>query len=341
MTQPKITMIKFDGDSFNIKSKHAGPEPPTPASIHSKYDIMRERNAFGCSIKRFDDVKTSKMLGPGPGQYSYQNKFNSSSASTRGCYASQNPRFGSNIEILASQHTPGPTSYKPIPSASKPSIPQISFGTRKKDSRKCRDEEKCCPCSASYNVEPRSFKCNNSGAVSFRFTSRNDSDMVLQSNTEVAVGSYEVGAVHDYMERLGKEPRKGKDFPCPIFRSNSRRLAQTESLSLAPAPGYYEVIEPQDIDKLFRPSACFDHGLDRFGKSSNILIAKEDEDTPAPDSYHPICIKKNNNGVSASFASKSRRFVPGECDLLPGPHTYRPSQVMRKSFLQNRSCQWV
>lgn len=346
MTQPKIKKVKFDGESFQIKNNNAGLEPRTPPSIPSKYDRtvrgIRESTAFGCSIKRFDDVRTQKMLGPGPGQYSHKNNFESSSASTRGCYNSQNPRFGSDIEILRSQLTPGPNSYKPILLASKPSIPQIRFGTKKKDVRKRRGEERSCPGPASYNVQPKSSKGNNIGAVSFRFTSRNNSDMVLQKNSNVAVGSYNVGAVYEYMERFGKEPRKGKDFPCPIFRSNSRRLARTESISSAPAPGYYEVVEPQDMDKLYRPSACFDYGLDRFGKSNNILIATDDEESsPAPDSYYPVSIKKDNNGVTASFASTSNRFESSECDLAPGPQTYRPSREVKKSFLQNRYYQWV
>ena len=197
--------------------------------------------------------------------------------------------------------------------------------------QKRKGQVQSSPGPGSYNVQRTLSTNNNVGAVSFKFSSRKNSDMVPKSDTEVAVGSYNVGAVYDYLERLGKEPRKGKDFPCPIFRSNSSRLAKIESLS--PGPGYYEVMEPQDTDKLFRPSACF---------NNNIFIARDDEETPAPDSYYPSCVQKVNNGANASFSSRSKRFDAGECnDIKPGPQTYRPSQGRKKSFLQNRYYQWV
>jgi len=356
MLQPKTKKVKFDGvNCFQIKNEREGLGTRTPPSIPSKFDGgqltvagvlgIKESGAFGCSTKRFDATKRLKVLGPGPGKNSHQNSCKSSAASTRGYTSllSQDPRFGSGIEILRSQLLPGPDSYYNQTSlASKPSIPQFRFGVKKHVRQKRKGQVKSCPGPGSYNVQPKSPTNNNVGAVSFRFTSRNNSNMVLQSDTEVAVGSYDVGAVYDYLERLGKEPRKGKDFPCPIFRSNSSRLAQTESLSLAPAPGYYEVMEPQDTDKLFRPSACFNYGLDRFGRSNNILIARDNEETPAPDSYYPSCAQKDNNGANASFSSKSKRFDGSECnDLTPGPQTYRPSQGRTKSFLQNRYCQWV
>lgn len=353
MLKPKAKKVNFDGvNCFQINNESEGLGTRTPPSIPSKFDGeqllvacvrgIKESGAFGCS------TKTKRLkVGPVliiPGKYSHQNSFKSSAASTRGYTSllSQDPRFGSGIEILRSQLSPGPDSYyNPMSLASKPSIPQFRFGVKEHDGQKRKGQVQSGPGPGSYNVQPKSPTNNNVGAVSFRFTSRNNSDMVLQSDTEVAVGSYNVGAVYDYLERLGKEPRKGKDFPCPIFRSKSSRLARTESLSLAPAPGYYEVMEPQDIDKLFRPSACFNYGLDRFGRSNNIFIARDDEETPAPDSYYPSCVQKDNNGANASFSSTSKRFDASECIDRPGPQSYRPSQGRKKSFLQNRYYQWV
>jgi len=342
MLQPKTKKVKFDGlNCFQIKNESKGLGTRTPPSIPSKFDC-EQLTVTGVRGMRESGLK---VLGPVHGKHSHQNSFKSSAPSTRGYTSllSQDPRFGSGIEILRSQLSPGPdTYYNPMNLTSKPSIPQYRFGVKEHVGQKRKGQVQSSPGPGSYNVQTKSPTNNNVGAVSFKFSSRKNSDMVLKSDTEVAVGSYNVGAVYDYLERLGKEPRKGKDFPCPIFRSNSSRLARTESLSLAPGPGYYEVMEPQDTDKLFRPSACFNNGLDRSGRSNNIFIARDDEETPAPDSYYPSYAQKENNGANASFSSTSKRFDASECnDLKPGPQTYRPSQGRKKSFLQNRYYQWV
>ena len=68
------------------------------------------------------------------------------------------------------------------------------------------------------------------------------------------------------------------------------------------------------------------------------------EEVPGPNSYSPIEKLKNDNlGAVASFASSSIRFEDDAhiADHCPGPQSYNPWPAKRKSFLQNRYCQWV
>jgi hypothetical protein len=329
--------------------------PRTPPSIPSKFysrqsravNLLKDNTTFGNSTgtSKLSDEKNTKTIMPGPGQYRTcaMDAYKKGSISSRGYtpLMSLDPRFGSDIEEIKNQFYPGPGAYTPDISASKPSAPKINFGFPRNMGLKRKLHTSCpSPGPGSYQLNPKPVR-SNLAAASFKFTARKESDLLLQQDTKVAVGSYDVGAVYDYIDRLGKEPRKGKDFPDPIFRSQSSRLAPTESTSLAPAPGYYEVVEPQDRDKLYRPSACFSIGLDRCGNSNNVRIPREE--APAPDSYNPVqTIKKDSLGAVASFTSSSARFDSNvRKDNCPGPQSYHPLPVPRKSFLQNRYCQWV
>ena len=79
-------------------------------------------------------------------------------------------------------------------------------------------------------------------------------------------------------------------------------------------------MEPQDRDDLYRPSGCFDTGLDRFGRSNNVRVLREE--VPGPNSYGPIeKLKKDNLGAVASFASSSTRF---EDDAHIADHSQGP-----------------
>lgn len=334
--------------------------PRTPPSIPSKsysqqsrsVSLLEDNATFGNGPekrKASQGVRNTKSIAPGPGQYRNDRTFaldeyRKMSLSSRGFtpIISLDPRFGSDIEEIKNELYPGPGTYMPDISASKPSAPSINFGFHRQTGTKRKLSTKCPspPGPGSYKLNTKSGR-SNLGAASFKFTARKDSDLLLQQDTNVAVGSYDVGAVYDFMDRLGKEPRKGKDFPDPIFRSQTSRLAPTESTSLAPAPGYYEVTELQDSDKLYRPSACFNIGLDRNGNSNNVRVPRHD--SPAPNSYNPVhAVKRDSLGAVASFASTSARFDSIVCkDNCPGPQSYHPQHVPKKSFLQNRYCQWV
>ena len=322
--------------------------PRTPPSIPSKFDSQVSKSTqflelYNCGgdsngdTYRSIDGKIKANVLPGPGHYRPHSMetYRSGSMSSRGFtpMISLDPRFGSDIEEVKSRIYPGPGTYKPNYDTTKPTAPKTSFGgnVNSGTKRKLR-KSTSSPGPGSYKLDSKPV-WSNLGAASFKFTAR--SNLLLQQGTLVAVGSYDVGAVYDYMERR-------KDFPDPAFRSGTSRLAPTESKSLAPAPGYYEVIEPQDRDKLYRPSACFDTGLDRFGRSSNVRIPREE--VPGPNSYSPIDkLKKDNLGAVASFASSSTRFEDDVhiADHCPGPQSYNPLPAKRKSFLQNRYCQWV
>jgi hypothetical protein len=353
------------GKRKTLKESTKKKGPRTPPSIPSKFHSQNSRNVTlvkdneKATFRESNDKSTRRKLEwndksikksmPGPGQYRNDHTcaieaYRKGSISSRGYtpIISLDPRFGSDIEEMKNQLYPGPGTYMPDISASKPSGPKTNFGYHGTagSKRKLKRKTRPSPGPGSYKLNEKPM-LSNLGAASFKFTARKDSDLLLQQDTKVAVGSYDVGAVYDFMDRLGKEPRKGKDFPDPIFRSQTSRLAPTESTSLAPAPGYYEVIEYQDRDKLYRPSACFNSGLDRCGNSINVRVPRAE--SPGPDSYRPNQLaKKDSLGAVASFASSSARLESSVCkEDRPGPQSYHPLSVSRKSFLQNRYCQWV
>ena len=123
---------------------------------------------------------------------------------------SLDPRFGSDIEEVKSLIYPGPGTYKPNYDTTKPTVPKTSFGCNVYSGTKRKFRR------STSSPEPGSYKLDskpvwsNLGAASFKFTARSNS--LLQQGTLVAVGSYNLGAVFDYMERR-------KDFPDPAFRS--------------------------------------------------------------------------------------------------------------------------
>jgi len=322
-------------------------------SRNEKVEIFKENTAFGCSTERFFDEKSTKCPVPGPGQYHNEHSYvmdarKCGSVSSRGFtpMISLDPRFGSDIEELKNRlYHPGPGAYNiPDVSTTKPSVHKINFGHHRNPGLKRKVQTSSPgPGPGSYQLKSRPVR-SNLGATSFKFTARKESDLLLQQSSQVSVGSYNVGAVYDFLDRLGKEPRKGKDFPDPIFKSQSSRLAPTESTSLAPAPGHYEVFEPHtDRDRMHVQSACFNTGLDRFGTSNNVRISRLS--TPAPGSYYPNQISRQDSlGAAASFASTTSRFDDSlDCrnNKTPGPQSYYPVPVPHKSFLQNRYYQWV
>jgi len=175
--------------------------------------------------------------------------------------------------------------------------------------------------------------------------------MIIQSQSEAAVGSYDIGKSMDFMERLGKEKRKGKDFPDPMFSSTTKRIPPiSKDKGVLPGPGFYEA-QTTTIDT-FQPSACFSTGLDRFGNSTK-LSRNLAPITPGPGEYAGIhssekCrYDEKRESSNIGFASSCPRFESIFCDdQTPGPDHYRPSSNIysKKSFYFNRNrqyCQWV
>ena len=305
-------------------------------SIPSKFDYRdqhlfcgKEESGFGSSTKRFNDRKT---LYPGPGQYhktsSYvKNASKCGSVSARGFTAiiSQDPRF-SNLPQLESEFLPGPGQYNPSNKFTKPTRPQINFSKHLSNMIK-RKHREITPGPGHYGRGKSCSSISNLGASSFKFRARKETDLLLQKEkSQVAVGSYEVSKSLQFIEKLGKEPRKGKSFPDPIFSSTTSRLASSISPDLTPGPGHY-VREPTLTYAMVRPHASFNIGLDRFGNSNSVRVNREEN--PGPGSYYPepIYININNmqSGAVASFASTSQRFEPeyGTDTRPPGPGKYR------------------
>lgn len=328
------------------KKKTSSPSAP---SIPSKFDERRtdsfldekQDTAFLCSTKRFDDKKN---VNPGPGQYHMKSTYTKDpgkcgSVSARGYTAmiSLDPRF-SNLTELQSQGLPGPATYVPSLAIMKPSPAKMDFSKHRTSGNKRKTDHVTTPGPGHYRVGAKSKIPSNLGAASFKFTARKESDVLLQQDTPVAVGSYEVAKSLDYIEKLGKEPRKGKDFPDHIFSSTASRLAPIV-ISEAPAPGYYDC-EPYLSHEMFRPSSVFNPGLDRFGNSNNNRAYREI--SPGPDNYYCHEKSHNNGGAVASFSSTCKRFeMENKSELRPGPQSYRPQHVPKKSFHMNRHCRWL
>ena len=325
---------------------------PSAPSIPSKFDERKDitifenlntGTAFLRTTKRFD---VKKNVNPGPGQYHMASSYikdagKCGSVSARGYTAmiSLDPRF-SDLKELQSRHTPCPATYMPSLTAMKPSSAKTNFGLHSTTENKRQTEHVTTPGPGHYFFGSRSKLPSNLGAASFKFTERKESDVLLQQDTPVAVGSYEVAKSLDYIEKLGKEPRKGKDFPDHIFSSTASRLAPSV-VSEAPAPGYYDC-EPYLSHEMFRQNSVFNSGLDRFGHSNNVRAYREN--TPGPDTYccNDISTTHNTCGAVASFASTSERFEEQhKNELQPGPQSYTPHHIPRKSFHMNRHCQWL
>ncbi len=324
---------------------------PSAPSIPSKFDEKKEKlvietqdTGFLCSTKRFDERKNVNP-GPGPGQYLacsfIKDASKCGSVSARGYTAmiSLDPRF-SNLDELQSEGMPGPATYIPSLTAMKPSPAKINFSKHNTSGNKRKKVPVTTPGPGHYCSRDRAklTEPSNLGAASFKFTARKESDVLLQQDTPVAVGSYEVAKSLDFIEKLGKEPRKGKDFPDHIFSSTASRLAPIV-LSEAPAPGYYDC-EQYISHEMFRPSSVFNAGLDRFGNSNNVKVLRDIN--PGPDSYYLDVSQSHSGGAVASFQSTSERFEKeNKNELRPGPQSYRPQHIKRKSFHMNRHCQWI
>lgn len=319
----------------------------------------QRKSAFGstCVTVKERSIQNS----PGPGQYQINYDIGSlnkcGSMSLRGCtpLISLDPRFNNDIQELRCSLEPGPGSYTPQTSAIiKSSGPKgISFGKRPSTS----PNRKITPGPDHYNVSTHSIakgKIQNLGAASFRFTSRKNSDMLLpkHNDTNLAVGMYDVAKTYDFLDHLGKDKRKGKDFPDPTFSSTSTRFALDGKDASLPAPGYYynECDRMAYNDEMYRPSACFVSGLDRSGKSRHVEAVEDP--LPGPGSYitdnrsdDQIRYRHLEQSASACFASMSSRFSSNNScekeDGVPGPQSYSPKLAKQKSFHQNRYQRWV
>lgn len=351
-----LTVQRQVGGKLNVKKKKdksTKKHPRSAPSIPSKYhDEARDKTlfesrdtAFLCSTTRFDEKVNAN---PGPGQYhkrtSYvkdANKCGSVSARGYTSMISLDPRF-SNLGELQSQSFPGPATYMPSVAAIKTVSAKIDFSNHRTAGTKRKSKFFATPGPGQYCLGTKSSKLpNNLGAASFKFTARKDSDVLVQQDSHVAVGTYDVAKSLDYIEKLGKEPRKGKAFPDHTFSSTASRLAPI-TFSETPAPGFYDC-EPYPSHEMFRQSSVFNPDLDRFGNSNNVKVLREI--TPGPDSYYCYDVSKSKSnvyGAVASFSSTSTRFeTQSKNDDGPGPQCYRPHHIPRKSFHMNRHCQWI
>jgi hypothetical protein len=334
----------------NRKKKQRRSLIPSAPSIPSKFDERWDKKpisekletSFLCSTTRFEKKKNAN---PGPGQYylassNFKDAKKGRSVSARGYTSliSLDPRF-SDLKELEAKSLPGPASYMPDVAVMKPSAMKIDFANHRTSGNKRKPTDFATPGPGHYFMGGKVKSHSDLGAASFKFTARKESDVLLQQDTHVAVGTYEVAKSLDYIEKLGKEARKGKDFPDHIFSSTAYRLAPIV-VSEAPAPGYYDC-EPYISHDMFQPSSMFNNNLDRFGNSNNVQIYRDK--TPGPAYY---CQENPNSksvgGAVASFSSTCGRFgEDGSKELNPGPQTYRPQHVSRKSFHMNRHCCWL
>lgn len=274
--------------------------PTTAPSIPSKIDRKKNKttetqNGFGCSTERFSyhgELTNEHYIHPGPG--SYENNGNnylnqSKKVSMRGYTAmiSLDPRF-TDLPQLNAQVMPGPGTYTPSLSATKPVIREVNFGKYKNSRRRENEKIEACqintPGPGYYCVENssrlQSFKCNL-GASSFNFKGRKEKDFLLQSPEHVAVGVYNVGKSLDFIENFGNLHLKGS-----FLSTTNRGQGSFSDLAVkTPGPGQYEEREPVYTCAMYCPSACFDTSLDRFGMSNNTILEKEE--TPGPGSYYP------------------------------------------------------
>ena len=306
-------------------------------SIPSKYDNRpaqpqhdKKKTGFGSSTRRF----SSKDVNiPGPGRYyretSYirdAKKCGSVSALGYTAIISRAPRF-SDINEQNDAALPGPGDYYPRLHLTMPTTPQMNFSGQKlkmHEQIKPRvgiEGTQHVPGPGHYNPDECSLSgFKNKCTSSFKSTARKNP--YVANDKEPVVGCYEVEKSVDYLYKLGKEPRKGRPFPDPIFSSTSERIAPPAHDIDIPGPGCYD-------EELFyhgkmhfdKQSAVFDTSLDRSGNSVWHAVDRENDITPGPGSYFqdykdfPI-----NNGAAAIFQSTSDRFEGiNSDDMNPGP----------------------
>ncbi len=384
------TQQQHETTSITQKTKFAHQSKrPRP---HSAFGCTLQHPNFHLPTKNPKGDKTLSP-GPGPGQYDhFRNSIGGTSRKKGGSVSirgytpliSLDPRFGSDATLREFRQSldPGPGSYTPNLQSIRPVGPKVSFGNKKGDigdvirrdvsqkllltSRNHRSKK--LPLSKSSSPGPghydlteashsnRGINRNNLGAASFKFTSRKDSHLILPQHHDVnlAVGMYDISKTYDFLEKLGKERRRGREFPDSTFSSTSKRFENDYGMRFggnrtiaSPAPGEYfnEIYESMAYhEDMYRPSACFRSDLDRSGRSNNIQSGKQEDESPGPGSYGTDITYINEDGSrgSACFASTSTRFQSlGDCDSVPGPQSYYPQIIERQSFFQNRYHQWV
>ena len=186
------------------------PSAPSIPSTFESHDkelfISQENTAFGCSTRRFAE---KKYIFPGPGQYHTKSSYvkdstKCGSASVRGFTSmiSLDPRF-SDLEELHSELLPGPGAYAPSIIATKPSTQKVNFHrNRSEDLQRKLDKATPSPGPGHYGPSKITMT-SNLGASSFKFTARKDADLLLQPQSDVAVGSYDVAESLDFIENIG------------------------------------------------------------------------------------------------------------------------------------------
>ena len=356
----------------------SAPSIPSKFESRKKDDFLTKANTgFGSSTERFDERIT---FNPGPGHYhkptSYlKNAKRCGSVSTRGFTAliSRDPRF-SDMKELTDSILPGPGAYSPSISAIHATPPAAYFSghsfVESRGNSKSKIDNTPGPGQYEKSLSKRRLRISNIGAASFKFTARKSDDILIPQQSNAAVGSYEVGKSLDYIQNIGREPRRGKPFPDPIFSSTTKRLAPSEINLDIPGPGHY-FLDPYETYEMYRPSPVF---LDRSGESNK--VSNLQNSLPGPGAYDPNDPNQNTHcRANASFHSTSSRFQSnqGTEKHYPGPGMmelilldflcliemsillmvnsyffyqysladYNPMPIVTKSFLLNRNGQWI
>mmetsp|Transcript_2716 Transcript_2716/g.3722 ORF Transcript_2716/g.3722 Transcript_2716/m.3722 type:complete len:387 (-) Transcript_2716:826-1986(-) len=296
------------------------PAPSIPSKIPPRSKTYEEEKAgFGSSTHRFRDKSDSISAGPG----CYHNSTNRSNKTNhRGSFSargftplvSRTCRFSDLKELHDASH-PGPGAYSPVLNATQSFAPSCNFAPHCRQNQATANAKKCSfknifPGPGQYNVQNkrcRDILYEKAGTSSFKSTSRK-AQKPKEDEKRVAVGAYRVGESMDYLQKMGKLPRKGKPFPDPTFSSKLSRIhgvSYSTNCCAAPGPGYYFPQPNSEIFDYERPSSVFNTSLDRFGETVDTKVIRDD--TPGPGEYEPRS-QFWNGGAVASFRSSSQRF---------------------------------
>eukprot|EP00586_Coscinodiscus_wailesii_P020977 CAMPEP_0172492464 /NCGR_PEP_ID=MMETSP1066-20121228/23630_1 /TAXON_ID=671091 /ORGANISM="Coscinodiscus wailesii, Strain CCMP2513" /LENGTH=364 /DNA_ID=CAMNT_0013262117 /DNA_START=107 /DNA_END=1198 /DNA_ORIENTATION=- len=304
-----------------------------------------------------------KKSTPGPGHYYKPSSYvrdgaTCGSVSARGYTAviSRTPRFGGDLEELRKSLTPGPGAYDPFSegdklasSAAGGSKTTTTTTTGSSSSVTTRTARVAIvgPGPGHYNTSATTkeeYISRNSLSSFFKSTGRSRRDRAGTSSPCAAVGSYDVGKSLDALKNYGKDPRKGKPFPCPSFSSTvERSVAACPGSHATPGPGCYA--NDRNLGAgVQKPSAMFypeNYYKIVEGRGSNVN-GETSTETPGPGWYYRDKKREPNKGVTAPFRSKLPRFSEGGGlgQRVPGPAYYCPKSVQGKSFYMNKECKW-
>jgi len=333
-------------ESETNKSMNVHDKERTPPSIPSRFDVVihpqlnqPESNAFGTRTCRFHDLLEDI---PGPGAYykatSYvKDPVTCGSTSIRGytTMISKTPRFNKNCN----SDIPGPGAYDLSTSVDVyiNTVTNSHFFAKPIHSSKS-SETRDTPGPGHYNIEGINRLRAPFGSSAFKSTERKG-EATINNSSGAAVGSYDVARSIDVLQYYGSDERRGKPFPSASFASGSKRIADVDSTTITPGPGYYSLDGIDSVEDIKRANTIVRVSLRRTINSSD--NAKYINETPGPGWYYSEYENTKSNGVTSVFKSYLPRFSDDHFSRAPGPAYYRPKCLEKKSFLMNKDKKWI